>query len=313
MEKIRENRGWGYALRHPILNYREKEFLKTLKDTVKEYERRKYPIDLVMNANNKPILESAFEGIKNYKNREKMKNAGSPKSQENVQENSQEVNAVQNEKVLVDSKPKAPVVSKVGAEMEERLGNEYELAQELKTVLPEGYKKTSGILETMMRGIAGRMIQEAQVGNNKFDLEIMNGKDEKRAMIDHVKGVFKCAYDLTQMLYGYYDEYIPVRLVAAQKITDIVMKGYSPVYFAEDRLAEFGNGYVLNHLSQCADAVGMFKDHPAIKEATEMYNNEKREDREGIEVIIDDNPANVGVAQPIENAPNRNLENVNQK
>jgi hypothetical protein len=309
MEKIRENRGRFWRMRHPIDNYREKKFLRTLKDTVKEYERRKYPMELVMGTNNKPIMESAFAGVKNYKQRQKMKNAGIPKSQsqEVKQGVSQEVNVVENNNVIVESKPKAPIISDVGERMKSMTMNESELALKLVETFPKGTIYKGAILKTMTNGIAERLLMEVQTANNKYDLEIMNGKEQRLAMIDHVKHVFKTAFEVSQMLYGFEKDKYALRLFAAQKITDIVMKDYSPVYFEQEKLAEFANCYPLNHLSHCADSVDMLRTDPVFKEAKDLYDNE----REEVSVLIND--VDNELVKPIENVPMENQIRINQK
>jgi hypothetical protein len=296
-------------MRHPIDNYREKKFLKTLKDTIKEFESRGYPMELVMNANNKPIMESAFESVKSYNQRQKMKNAGIPKSQsqEVKQDASQKVNVVENNNVILESKPKAPIISDVGERMKDITMNESELAAKLVETFPKGTIYKGAILKTMMGGIAQRLLMEVQTANNKYDLEIMNGKEQRLAMIDHVKHVFKTAFEVSQMLYGYEKEKYALRLFAAQKITDIVMKDYSPVYFEQEKLAEFANCYPLNHLSHCADAVDMIRNNPLFKEAKEMYDNEREE------ISVEINDFNGELVKPIENVPMENPSPIQQK
>ena len=310
MEKIRENRGRFWRMRHPIDNYREKKFLKTLKDTIKEFERRGYPMELVMSANNKPIMESAFESVKSYKQRQKMKNAGIPKSQsqEVKQDVSQKVNVVENNNVIVENKPKAPIVSDVGERMKDITMNESELAAKLVETFPKGTIYKGAILKTMTGGIAQRLLMEVQTANNKYDLEIMNGKEQRFAMIDHVKHVFKTAFEVSQMLYGFEKDKYAIRLFAAQKITDIVMKNYSPVYFEQEKLAEFANCYPLNHLSHCADSVDMLRTDPVFQEAKNMYDNDVREE---VSVLIND--VDEELVKPIENVPMENQIRINQK
>lgn len=310
MEKIRENRGRFWRMRHPIDNYREKKFLRTLKNTVKEYGRRGYPMELVMNANNKSIMESAFASVKSYKQRQRMKNAGIPKSQsqEVKQGVSQKVNVVENNNVIVESKPKAPIISKVGEKMKHATMNETALALKLEESFPKGGIYRGAILKTMTQGIAERLLLEVQTANNKYDLEIMNGKEQRLAMIDHVKHVFKTAFELSQMLYGYEKDKYALRLFAAQRMTDIVMKNYSPVYFEQEKLAEFAKCYPLNHLSHCADSVDMVRNDPVFKEAKEMYDNDLRED---MSVLIND--FDDELVKPIENVPMENQIRINQK
>ena len=311
MEKIRENRGWGYALRHPILNYRENKFLEMLTKTVQEYQRREYPIELVTNANNKPILEGAFAAIKNYNQRQKMKSAGIPKSQsiEEKQSAIQDVKALNSNKAIEDIKPKAPIISKVGEKMKLATLNETALSLKLAETFPEGSMYKGTTLKAMARGIAERLLLEVQTANNKYDLEIMNGKDQRLAMIDHVKHVFKSAYALSQMIYGYEKDQYALRLFAAQRMTDIVMKNYSPVYFEREKLAEFAQGYPLNHLSHCADAVDMIRNNPLFKEAKEMYDNNVCE--EAFELINE--YEDEALVPPVDNVPSDNLSRINQK
>ena len=267
-------------------------------------------MELVMNANNKSIMESAFASVKSYKQRQRMKNAGIPKSQsqEVKQGVSQKVNVVENNNVIVESKPKAPIISKVGEKMKHATMNETALALKLEESFPKGGIYRGAILKTMTKGIAERLLLEVQTANNKYDLEIMNGKEQRLAMIDHVKHVFKTAFELSQMLYGYEKDKYALRLFAAQRMTDIVMKNYSPVYFEQEKLAEFAKCYPLNHLSHCADSVDMVRNDPVFKEAKEMYDNDLRED---MSVLIND--FDDEFVKPIENVPMENQIRINQK
>ena len=154
--------------------------------------------------------------------------------------------------------------------------------------------------------VTDALINEAQQANKRFDEIVGDGGNAQKQLVHCVRQVFQRAYLLTSSV-GYMD--VKEQLVAAQVMTDVVMKKLSPVAFETETYAKFANGYVLNNPKEFSDVTEMDGTEYAFTEAKKAYDGM---DREGIKVN-EVNVENGAVVPPVENVPKVNAPVIDKK
>jgi hypothetical protein len=119
--------------------------------------------------------------------------------------------------------------------------------------------------------VTNALINEAKSANKIFDAGILGGENPQKQMAANVKLVFAKAFSLVDSL-GYTSP--EDQLLAAQKITDVVMKKASPAALKPEEYAKFTNGYVLNNPEEFSEITGMNGEEPAFARAKAEYEKE---------------------------------------
>ena len=121
------------------------------------------------------------------------------------------------------------------------------------------------------------------------------GQNPEKAIVNNVRAVFNNAYKLTEAL-GYFDP--KDQLLAAQAITDVMMKNVSPATLEPEKYTQFANGYALNNPSSVESVTNMDGTENAFVEAKNAYDEMNR-------VALNIEEANVNVkadvVKPVEN------------
>jgi hypothetical protein len=151
----------------------------------------------------------------------------------------------------------------------------------------------------MLTGVYFKLLmRDAQQANEKFDYAVANGKPPELQMVENVKAVFRRVYENISS-FGYTNNV--AALVAAQTMTDVLMRRLSPAAFDEKKYAEFTNGYVLKHAAEFAEITGMDGTEPAFAAAKGKYAALQRKHIQVNEVNVI--PENNIIAEPVENLP----------
>ena len=146
------------------------------------------------------------------------------------------------------------------------------------------------------------LIRQAQENNETFDGGMAYGENPQKLMVTCVKKIYEKAYMLSSSL-GYMQA--QDQLVAAQVMTDVIMKNLSPVALEIDKYAEFANGYVLNHPNKFYEVTGMDGTEFAFTEAKKSY--EDIMNREEVKISELQPNENKKVVAPVEEVPSINV------
>ena len=286
MEKIREKRGFFWKRIFRSRNRAEKEYIATLKQQVKELAEMGYPTSEI----NQKLSENVLDEVQKQANddivmRERYKQNKKELEQKQAKEQAKKMENV-------------TLVSPTLNEKIEEIAFQQDFAKTLGNVLPEG-----GFGAAKMGMVAGAMdglVNTLKDTNELYDRKIKEGATEQEAMQFYVKQVFYKTFEMTDML-GYFQ--LKDRVLAAQKMTDEIMKEVSPVSLAKDELAPYANGYILNNPDIIME--GLATDSGIEQESLERAFDSAKKDyeRESMNVLEAAEKGNVAKAPQVKDAP----------
>lgn len=226
MEAIREKRGFFWKLFHPIQNSREKSYIKELTKQTVELEGWGYPVNDTAQTLQNEILTDTYDNLYTH-------DAYDYRYEVERQEAAKLVEELAAKGIVYDSAVK----------LESKINNKHfeaDLTDELLNVLPEG-GATKEEKKVALQGKVKSLVEKAQEMNKEYDKHILFSDRPKTAMEIHAMKVFLHAFQMTEGLrYN-----LKGRFLAAQKMTDVVMKQISPVAIAQEALGQYAQGYVL--------------------------------------------------------------------
>ena len=161
-----------------------------------------------------------------------------------------------------------------------------QLAKEIVFELPEGglgANEKMGIVQNSMQQIRQRL----QESNVQYDSQRESGIPEGEAIVDYTLKVFSMAFEISDS-FGYAK--LQDRILAAQKMTDVVMKKESPMSEKQGQFGEVAEGYIIKnaHLFlkelQTAPTAVQNLLAQAFEEANKAYNASQVE-REQIPIL----------------------------
>lgn len=227
MDLIREKRGLGWRLRHPILNYREKKYLKELKNNIKSCEAKHFDVEEVANTLQNETLQDTFENLNNHEAYDYLWDEARKQNQK-----------------IHDDLIKAGVVYDVIEHYANKVNNkefESQITQELINVMPVGGADNTTKAKAI-QDKAKSLIDKAHSLNENYH-NYLNANNVKIKMAGYAADIFMHAFDMTDgCKYN-----LKGRLLAAQRMTDVIMNNLSPVPLAKDALGQFGDGYILSN------------------------------------------------------------------
>lgn len=249
MTSVRERRGFLFVIFHPILNYREKNYLKDLNKSVKECEAKKFDVEGVKNdLMNIETLQETFENLSNHE-------AYDYKYEE----------AVNIERHRKEREYKNGVVRNVIHAHAGKINNpefQKDIAEKLLDSLPDGgslkYHKRKIIEEK-----SNAFLKEAGKANEAYSFNL-NVENAQEYIQSYARRMFSFALELTEgMKYN-----MTGRLLAAQRMTDVIMNAISPVPLSPEILGKYGDGYLLNNPEMIAWSVAVRMGKSQADEAT---------------------------------------------
>lgn len=288
IERVREKRGAWWKFRHPLLNGAEKAYHRQLLLAQTEFTARGLSLAQAWLEHDTSPMEKVYKTIELARNRKNM-----DESEKQMQENMQEQEQRRREISNVHEKLQ-PLLTDLSVHEK--------ISEEIVKALPR-CRWEKPLQKNMLSSILMKTIlQDAQSANEDFDVAVSNGRSPEAQMVENVRAVFQKAYANVATL-GYMD--VSAQLVAAQVITDVVLKNMSPAAFDEKKYAEFTNGYVLKHATEFSDITDMDGSEPAYVVAKEKYNEMQREKIEVSEVNV---IANEPVVAPVDNQPSQEVQ-----
>ena len=286
MEKIRQQRGFFWKLFCRSQNKAEKEYIATLRLQVQELAKMGYPTHEV----NATLSENVLDDAQQKANDNIVMRNQYKQNKKKFEKQQAEEQARKEDKALL-------VSPKLNAKIEE-FTFQYKFSKQLGGVLPEGGfgAAKTGMVESAMDGLVATLKDT----NELYDRQRVNGTSEQDAMKFYVKQVFYKTFEMTDML-GYFQ--LKDRVLAAQKMTDEIMKEVSPVSLAKDGLAPFANGYILDNSDIIME--GLVQDSGLDQDSLERaFDGAKKEyGREQVNVVEAAENVNAAKAPQVNDEP----------
>ena len=259
MEKIWKSRSIFFLLRHPVISYNEYQYTKELKALRDEYAGKNYPVEEI----ERNVPTNMMSEI--YKRSDR--SAQSKKAHEGEKKV---------EEIMKKKEEKRLEISNVAEKLQSVADNaetKEKIVGEILKKLPAG--KSVTLLKSLLNSMAVKPLMDtAQAANHEFDEMVASGFDKNELMANSVHKVFEKAYSYTAML-GYND--MSEQLVAAQAMTDVLMKNLSPAALEPETYASFANGYAFNNPGKFEDVTQMDGTEPVFMDAKKMYDEMNRE------------------------------------
>ena len=114
-----------------------------------------------------------------------------------------------------------------------------QLTKEIVSALPEGGVGLNGKTSLVQANMA-RIQETLQQSNTRYDSQIQSGVTEQDAMGSYVLNVFSTAFAVSE---GFGYEKFQDRILAAQKMTDVVMKTGSPMRGKQEKFEGANKAY----------------------------------------------------------------------
>lgn len=280
MTLVREKRGFWWRVRHPFLNSDEKAYYNQMMERFANLTMRGFPVSEVLAEHDKSLMTNVYKTVELVRNRKNMDEMEKQHAQE--EEKRREISNVHETLQPIAS-------SKVEQE---------KMIDEIVKELPRCRWEKSLQRNMISSIILKLMIKTAQQANERFDEGVSDGRSPEKQMLENVKQVFKQAYSNVASL-GYMDP--SAQLVAAQVMTDVMMKRLSPAAIDPKKYEEFTNGYVLKNAEAFADITGMDGTEPVFTESKKSYEEMQPQKINVNEVNVI--PKNNVVVEPVENLP----------
>jgi protein-disulfide isomerase-like protein with CxxC motif len=284
MEQVHKSRWFLWKLIFRSDNKAEKEYIATLKEQVQNLSNMGYPTHKVNEKLAAKLLDQSIAKANDdllYRKRHQQKPAKDEKRTEEQ--------ALENKIVLVSEKLNETL---------EDTTFQQEYSRTLGEALPEGGFGVAkmGMFESSMSSLAATLKDTNEV----YDSKRASGASEQESMQFYVKQVFYKTFEMTDML-GYYQ--LKDRVLAAQNMTDLIMRDLSPVSMAKDSLAMYAEGYILKNPELIME--GLAQDSGLPQESLEKaFDGAKKEyDRMPININEANNVMDMGKAPQVHQAP----------
>ena len=264
MEKVHKSRWFLWKLFWRSDNKAEKEYIATLKEQVQNLSNMGYPTHTVNEKLATNLLDQSIAKANDMLShkRHQQKQANNEKTTEEQ--------ASEKKIVLVSEKLNEPL---------ENITFQQEYSRTLGKALPEGGfgMAKMGMIESSM----GSLVATLKDTNEVYDSKRVSGASAQESMQFYVKQVFYKTFEMTDML-GYYQ--LKDRVLAAQNMTDLIMKDLSPVSLAKDELAPYANGYILNNPDIIME--GLAQDSRLPQESLEKAFDGAKKEYERVKVNV---------------------------
>jgi hypothetical protein len=274
MEMVRQQRGIFFKIFSFRINGREKEYFNQLVAAKDRFIAKGFPVAEVQKVAYKSVMKEFYEDVeKGFKAQQQVR--------DNQKQNSEKARNLP--KMAESMQPFTQDVT-----LKDRAVGE--IVAKLPQCRWEKELQKTMLAATMMEPL----IKKVQEGNEVFDEEAPLGKNPRHLMIYTVKMVFQEAMMFTASL-GYL--YTKTQLIAAQVITDEIMKNYSPVALDGKKYAEFAEGYMFEDSDALEEIFDVEENEPYYYEAKKEYNAMKSEKIQVPEVNV---IANEPVSGPVQ-------------
>ena len=296
MERVRQSRTGWWKFWHLYDNYQESKYLELLTDKLNEYTREEVPIAGVLEGATKELLSTTYNNLVDTRKDDKEKELSTATK-----------NDVEKREFFDVHKQMKNNFTKLGAKEI--------ITEEIIKALPK-YKFSEDLQRSFLNQlVTNDLIESMNTLNKNFDDALKNGETAESQMPKVVAGIFTKAFDLVTTL-GYTES--KPQFVAAQAITDYMIRKYSAVALEPERLGEFANGHVLNNIDLYKESTGYDSTYPEVVEASEGYknfqsgeitgfvvpsrklNNEKREE---LKIPEANNVNNAPISEPVKPNP----------
>lgn len=256
MEMVRQQRGIFFKIFSFRINGREKEYFNQLVAAKDRFIAKGFPVAELQKVAYKSVMKDFYEDVeKGFK------------SQQQVQDNKQQ----KSEKLL--NLPK--MVESIQPFTQDVMLKDKAVEEIVKNLPQCRWEKQ--LQKTMLNAtIMGALIKTAQETNKAFDEGVARGENPHDLMIYQVKTVFQEAFLFTGSL-GYMDMNPEKKILAAQVMTDVIMKHYSPVVIDNKSYAEFAQGYMFKDLDAFKEVTGLDSNSGYFEDAKKSYNELQRE------------------------------------
>ena len=285
LEGVRQQRGRLWKIFNFRINRREKAYLTELANAYNHAVWNDLPLTEAQDEIFASVMDQAKADVKLHLQHEKQRAAG---------------------ELLQNSfdKKKFVSVSNEGEQLDERLKDEQlkaKLTTELLAKLPKCRWTKEEQQPVFQIGVIPMLHQEAQNCNKNFIEGMGVNAGAHKLLADNAKAIFLKAYATAGWI-GYVD--MKDKLVAAQVMTDEIMKNYS-LAALDNSYAEFANGYILNHVEEIAESIGLEPKDPILEEAKTTFDNLERNVVEIVELTPQEHGETV---PPVQNQePSTNL------
>ena len=280
MFRVRQSRGFWWKVFHLYQNYKEEKYLEALSYRISEYLGKNYPIDEISNSVSDSMMQGAYDNMEYTLRRE-----DDQRVNENVQRQLQEEEA-RNREISSVSQQLQPVIDDPAFKGK--------LTDSIVKNLPKCGVNSNTQKNVLNSMVTDELINEAKKANKIFDAGIVSGNNPQAQIVASLKMVFGKAYSLTSAL-GYTDP--EEQLVAAQRITDAVMKNASPATLQPEVYAKFTNGYMFDNPEEFREITGMDGTEPVFENAKNEFAKES--------ILIEEiESQNVEIAPPVNEQPN---------
>ena len=276
MEMVRQQRGFFFAIFSFRINRREKEYFNQLVAAKNRYQAKGYPIAELQQMAYQPVMKECYE-----------------KAEKNLVAQKDYAQQEKTRKEALRNMPKAVDVARPRLQDDQF---KEKVCQEILQKLPKcrfDHATQKAMMDAMLMNLLLNTVNE---GNQDFDRAVAEDGNLHEVMLNGAREVFITAYSYVSTL-GYMD--MSKGLAAAQIITDVIMKNYSPILIDEQKYAQFGEGYFLNHELDLEEVMDVMDIQDQFDKALNIYRDLKRE----AVPIPDLNNPQGELVPPVGNAP----------
>ena len=286
MEMVRQQRGIFFKIFSFRINGREKEYFNQLVSAKDRFIAKGFPVAELQKVAYKSVMKDFYEDVeKELKSQQQVKDKPKQKLEKlrNVPKMAERIQLFTQDVTL-----KGKAVGEIVANLPQ-----CRWEKELQKTM---------FSATMMDAL----IKTAQETNKVFDEGVAKGENPHDLMIYQVKTVFQEAFLFTGSL-GYTEMDTEKKILAAQVMTDVIMKHYSPVAIDGESYAEFAQGYMFKDLDAFNEVTGLDGNASYYIDAKTRYNEMKREEIHVDELNSVSNESVVAPVEPMPSISNRNL------
>ena len=254
MEMVRQQRGFFFAIFSFRINRREKEYFNQLVEAKNRYQAKGFPMAELQQMAYQPVMKECYEN-----------------AEKSLVEQKKYAQQEKTRKEALRNMPKAVDVARPrlqDGQLKERV------CQEILQKLPKcrfDHATQKAMMDAMLMNLLLNTVNE---GNQDFDRGVAEDGNLHDFMVNGAKDVFITAYNYVSTL-GYMD--MAKGLAAAQIITDVIMKNYSPMLIDEQKYAQFGEGYFLNNQQDLEDVMDVMDTQEQFDKALDIYRDLNRE------------------------------------
>lgn len=279
MAQVRASRTGWWKFWHWYDNYKEGKYYDALVKKVEEYTEKGFSVGKILEEAPQELLKNAY--IKTASAEERELDAAVQRIQE-AERKKQQMSGVYEKMEQVIAKPETMDA----------------IVEDIMKALPQGGFQEATQKTILKNNILPEMIKKAQDCNREFDKAIASRTMTANVqMLYFVESLFEKAFPMPVTL-GYSED--KDMIVAAQVITDAVLKKLSPVALNAEELGVFANGYVVNNPNAYVNITGFVETDTAMIEAKNAFNVMNSDKVEVLEAITENNAP---IVQPVQKEP----------